>query len=72
MQLQQDPDQILDCALDALSNAADWRAVLDAHLRIYRETAAAADGGGPRHLYLVGTPRSGHDVGRLRDTLPRF
>lgn len=26
---RQDPDAILDCALDALSNAADWRAVLD-------------------------------------------
>jgi PAS domain S-box-containing protein len=26
----QSPDQILNCALDALSNVADWRAVLDA------------------------------------------
>lgn len=29
MQLQQDPEAILDCALDALSNQADWRATLD-------------------------------------------
>ena len=29
MQLHQDPEDILDCALDALSNEADWRATLD-------------------------------------------
>lgn len=29
MQPQQDPDRILDSALDALANAADWRGILD-------------------------------------------
>ena len=40
----------------------DWRAILRAHLRMFGETAPAPEGGGTRHLYLLGTPRSGQSL----------
>lgn len=40
----------------------DWRAILRAHLRMFGETSAAPEGDGPRHLYLLGTPRSGQSL----------
>jgi hypothetical protein len=49
-------------ALASPRSSQDWRAVLAAHLRIARETEPAPAAGGPRHLYLIGTPRSGQSL----------
>lgn len=40
----------------------DWRGILSAHLRIYEQTRGVAEAPGPRHLYLLGTPRSGQSL----------
>lgn len=40
----------------------DWRGVLDAHLRIYQQTPSVPEATGQRHLYLLGTPRSGQSL----------
>lgn len=41
----------------------DWREVLGAHLQIYRESAPAPEPSEePRHLYLLGTARSGQSL----------
>lgn len=49
-------------ALAPTRKPRDWRGILSAHLGIYEQTGGVAEAAGPRHLYLLGTPRSGQSL----------